>query len=384
MLRLSLILVFVVFSSCRNNAYEGSLSDVNAFYFWQTSLNTFDWQDSTFKALNTKKIYYRFFDVDWSAESGNPVPVSPLEGSYSCRCETHAEVVPVVFIANETFANLSLDESKRLAKNVHRKVLRQLPGILMTKGRQDIIEQRWWQQDPYQVKSRKFDEQRRYDSLYQAKMKQLREVQFDCDWTASTRDKYFAFLEESKRLFKEQLITSTVRLYQFKYPKDAGVPPVSRGMLMVYNAGNVRDLNEVNSIFNKKQVMSYLKAGQYPLPLDYALPLFEWALIFREGQLLDIVSASDLAHYNNNFETSSANRFKVANDFVFGFTAKSILIRKGDEIRIESPDMDDVKETAAWLSEHRNNKDAILTLYHLNNHDIQKNSKEIEDIFNSF
>ena len=95
----------------------------------------------------------------------------------------------------------------------------------------DAREEYWGEdRDPYRILSRDFQEQQRRDSLYNAQVAVFKEVQFDCDWTESTRVQYFAFLRESRKLFSGWRVSSTVRLYQYKYPEKAGVPPIERGM----------------------------------------------------------------------------------------------------------------------------------------------------------
>jgi len=258
--------------------------------------------------------------------------------------------------------------------------------MLFVAGREYLaFGETWWQQNPYQMKSRNFDEQRRYDSLYTAELATLREVQFDCDWTNTTRDAYFAFLKKSRELFKDVLVSSTVRLYQYKYPGKAGVPPVSRGMLMCYNAGDVTDIQEQNSIFNKSTIESYLDADDYPVPLDYALPLFQWALVYQQGKLRKIVPVEDIEAYAANLKaTQDQQQYTVETDFVLGYTASSIYLRRGDLIRIETPNLTDVAQIAQWLGEHKNNDDAVLTLYHLNQKDLEAHATEIEAIFAAF
>lgn len=381
MFRILPVAFLLLASACSSDKKTGTFKK-RAFYYWQTSLGAFDWRDSTYKAMSVSKIYLRVFDVDWSDESKAPVPVSPLHRGYNDL--DSVEIVPVVFITNETFKNLDRGQSITLARQVHKKVMRITSGLLGP-DEYDYIKDNWWEQNPYQVRSHRFDEIQRHDSAYMASMKQFREVQFDCDWTKSTKNNYFAFLEESQKLFGQQLVTSTVRLYQYKYPREAGLPPVKRGMLMCYNAGNVRDSKSVNSIFNKDEVMSYLEAGNYPIALDYALPVFDWALLYRQGELKAILSLATLKkEYADNVVVADESHLRVTYDFVYGHNSSSLLIRNGDEIRLEQPDMDEVKEVAAWLSAHKNNADAVLTFYHLNDHDFQEHSKKIEAIFNSF
>jgi hypothetical protein len=360
-------------------------SDRNAFYYWLTDVSRFPWSDSTYKALNVSKLYLRFFDVDWSEQSKIPMPVSPINFYYAYNSfDTAVEIVPVVFITNETFSHLNDEQSRALAHNVHKKVMNKLNGLFEHRARYDYT---WWQQNPYNVKSKNFDEQTKRDSTYAANLQRIHEVQFDCDWTKTTKTQYFAFLDEAKKLFPAKLISSTIRLYQYKYPAEAGIPPVKRGMLMCYNAGDIRSSKTTNSIFDKAEIMSYLEAKQYPIPLDYALPVFNWALLYQEGQLKRILSTATLYEEYQRYlgPTDPGNhRAVVQEDFVYGDTDNGIYIRTGDEIRFEQPDLEDVQEVAAWLSKQKNNEEAIVSLYHLNEHDLQKHSEAIQAIFDIF
>jgi hypothetical protein len=360
-------------------------SDRNAFYFWQTNISAFHWDDSTYNALNIDKLYLRFFDVDWSEQEKTPVPVSPINFYYSYNSpDTSTEIVPVVFITNETFRHLNEEQSRELARNVHKKIMNKLYSLFENLSGYDYS---WWEQNPYTIKSKNFNEQAKRDSSYTVNLQRIHEIQFDCDWTKTTRAQYFAFLEEVKKMFGQKLISSTIRLYQYKYPSEAGIPPVKRGMLMCYNAGNIRSAETKNSIFDKKEIMSYLEAKEYPVPLDYALPVFEWAVLYQQGKLKSILSSSTLRddywRYIGSIDQTTHTAV-VREDFVYGDTDNGLYIRQGDVIRFEEPDLDDVKELASWLSGHKNNKEAIVSLYHLNEHDLQKHSKAIQAIFDTF
>ncbi|WP_333820633.1 hypothetical protein [Ohtaekwangia sp.] len=72
--RLYIALVSVLLFCC-NTHQPTDRSDKNAFYFWQTSLYNFSWNDSTYKALHVSKLYTRLFDVDWSETAQAAVPV---------------------------------------------------------------------------------------------------------------------------------------------------------------------------------------------------------------------------------------------------------------------------------------------------------------------
>jgi len=380
--RLPIIALALLLFCCGEKKHSPHHSGApRAFYYWQTSFSAFQWRDSLFQSLNVDKIYYRFFDVDWDTEAKMAVPVSPLSMEEVYYWHSSAEVIPVVFITNETFKNLSIEGSKNLAHQVHHKTIARLTQMVADSPY--MLDDGYWEQNPYQIKSKKFDEHQRYDSAFHARMRTVKEVQFDCDWTASTKDKYFAFLSEVAPLFKDMKVTSTVRLYQYKYPKEAGVPPVQRGMLMCYNAGNAKDLQEKNSIFDKDQVMGYLDGASYPLKLDYALPIFQWALLYQNGKLAAILPASIVEEYKDNF-VRDGDDYIVNQDFTFGYTVNSTLLRNGDRVRIESPDMRDVTEVAEFLSDNKNNSDAVISLFHLNDYDLQKHSQEIKNIFDIF
>ncbi|HND87799.1 MAG TPA: hypothetical protein PK971_05710, partial [Saprospiraceae bacterium] len=85
------------------------------------------------------------------------------------------------------------------------------------------------------------------------------ELQFDCDWTASTREAYFSFLREMRAaLPRGSTLSATVRLHQYKFPDQTGVPPVERGMLMLYNTGDIDQPVLRNSIFDAADARKYL------------------------------------------------------------------------------------------------------------------------------
>jgi hypothetical protein len=132
--------------------------------------------------------------------------------------------------------------------------------------------------------------------------------------------------------------------------------------------------------------MDYLEeSNAYSIPLDYALPIFEWALLYQQGKLTRILSADELDQsYSQYLQPNGENKSTVIEEFVYGYTDDSIFIRRGDEIRYERPNLDDVQEVASWLSDNKNNKEAILTLYHLNTYDLHQHSQTIKDIYDTF
>jgi len=67
------------------------------------------------------------------------------------------------------------------------------------------------------------------------------EVQIDCDWTGSTKAVYFELLELLQKRFD---LSVTIRLHQLKYQNKTGIPPVEKGVLMVYNVGDLDNFEQ--------------------------------------------------------------------------------------------------------------------------------------------
>lgn len=161
-----------------------------AFYHWKATYNPTRSEVQQLNQLKINKLYVHFFDVDWDVRTRQPIPKAFL----TFRQKPPGVVVPVVFITNRTLANLSPGGLPELATHVTEAITRI--------SRQNAIT--------------------------------FREVQFDCDWSGSTRDRYFKLLT----LLASRLhcpLSATIRLHQIKYADQTGIPPVARGMLMLYN-----------------------------------------------------------------------------------------------------------------------------------------------------
>ena len=139
-------------------------------------------------------------------------------------------VIPTVFITNECIKKIDSSQIKTLAGNVYNLV-------------QDIINTHGFNS--------------------------IKEIQFDCDWTASTRSNYFLLLEKFNALWKDSGIpvSATIRLHQVKFMSRTGVPPVKKGLLMCYNMGNLKNPATGNSIIETAELE---KLYRNPLRLSAA------------------------------------------------------------------------------------------------------------------
>lgn len=120
----------------------------------------------------------------------------------------------------------------------------------------------------------------------------VREIQIDCDWTMSTRKTYYDFLKRLVDRANERnvKISTTIRLHQLTQP----VPPVARGVLMMYNTGDVRKLEGTNPILDMRDAGPYMRhLKKYDLPLSTAYPVFAWQVLFRDGHYVGIMHSDD-------------------------------------------------------------------------------------------
>jgi hypothetical protein len=72
------------------------------------------------------------------------------------------------------------------------------------------------------------------------------EVQIDCDWTAATRDNYFALLKKLKQqpFFQKKTLSTTIRLHQVKFVSQTDVPPADKGLLMLQHGQSASSAND--------------------------------------------------------------------------------------------------------------------------------------------
>ena len=128
---------------------------------------------------------------------------------------------------------------------------------------------------------------------------QISEIQFDCDWTSSTKDIYTKLCKSAKSLLEVKNIdlSITVRLHQL----TESAPDVDRGVLMLYNTGAFKNFDTRNSILDIKDSKIYLKKLKYSIPLDYAYPVFGWGIKFRDEKFVSIVQESDIVTDENEY-----------------------------------------------------------------------------------
>lgn len=197
------------------------------------------------------------------------------------------------------------------------------------------------------------------------------EIQFDCDWSVSTRAKYFSFLEKIKTILNKK-ISATIRLHQIKYFQKTGVPDVDYGLLMYYNMSTVGDFDTKNSILDNNIAKKYhYNFDKYPLKLKLALPLYSQAIQFREKRGIDIFEGVTKQDFKKNFKLIKNNYYEVAKSFYF----KGRYIYKGDILRFENSKISDLEvalDDFLSISKNRFNEVIFYTIEYKNKYNLKK------------
>ena len=342
-MRCILLLFLIVFASCNLASKKGDRKIDRAFYYWKSNFRISDAERKAIDTLKVQTIYLKFFDVDWNSNTGAPLPVAQLRITDSSYIQSRRiSIIPVIFITNECIYKIDPAQVNELAQKI----------TSLTKS----IEENYT-------------------------LTNISEIQIDCDWTASTREKYFSLLNRLKALNSNVVFSATIRLHQIKFSEKTGVPPVSRGMLMCYNMGNLTNIETRNSILEMGELKKYTgNLHNYPLPLDVALPLFDWKVLFRKGKFIGLIEGLPDSLLTVTAFFKKGNRFIAAKDT----TAGGYDFKAGDLLRNEESNYKDVLEAATLLSEKVSSSVLRISLYHLDPVILNKYSThEIENIYNA-
>ena len=312
------------------------------FYYWKTTYSPTKYEKNALRNLKVQTMYIRLFDVDAADDRIYPVaavrlPVA-LDPSY--------RYIPVIFITQRTL--LALNHAN--ISTVAARICNLAAGIC---GRSNL--------NPT-------------------------EIQIDCDWTSSTRVRYFELLRtlKSTDFFKGKLLSCTIRMHQIKYTASSGIPPVDKGLLMCYNMGNMKKPGDHNSIIDVTIAESYLSGiGSYPLHLDIALPIFSWSLLFHGQQFGRILRdvPEDLLQKNPLFRKRSGHLYQCLADTVWmGYKFSRL-----DVIRVEDCTQSKLEAIADYTAKRVNNDSVNIAFFSCDSITLSKHSvNELETIYDRY
>ncbi|MCU7617905.1 hypothetical protein NZ698_11915 [Chryseobacterium sp. PBS4-4] len=296
---LQLFFAFLFVASCSEKKIHPY-----TYYYWKTNLALNQSEKKALAESTTHFLCTRFFDVDKINGKFEPVAVITKAKSFS----TEKEIIPTVFITNRTFYQIKGEEITFLAESIYQLIQKKV--------------------NDYQLSS-------------------SNEIQIDCDWTAGTKDDYFKFLNELKKISGKE-ITCTLRLHQVKDKNLMGIPPVKKVYLMCYSTSSPLENSDKNSILDINILKSYLsKLEDYPFKnIEVALPIYSWGIVTNhlgKHKLINALSKQDLE--NENFKKISENEIEILKDgFYFGS-----FLNKGFKIKIEEISDEQIKEVVQFL-----------------------------------
>lgn len=321
-----------------------SSSNGNGIYYWRTTMSLNEKEKEFLDRHNVTRLYVRFFDVDreFTARQGEDViPIATIAMNDSLP--EGVDVIPTVYITTYAIERMQLKEEEYAEK------------IL-----------------------------KRIDAMCRQKGISYSEIQLDCDWTKNTCDTFYNLCRMVKsKMDSKQSLSSTIRLHQLVQTP----PPVDKGVLMVYNTGNLNEMTTENSIFSLKDIEPYLRDSRladYELPLDIAYPTYGWSVIYRPvggkyhfDKLLRRTDFSELPQ----LKKIGKNMYEVTDDV--NFTPETNQWNdayRGYRVRVERPDAREILAVKKKIEAQLKDKPHSNILYHLDeaqlshysNHDIDK------------
>ena len=299
------IFTALLLSSCND---DGGDSRRRAVYYWSTVLDMDSAKQQFISRHDIGRIYIRYFDVV-PGDDGAPQPNATLR--FKTGLPEGVEPVPTVYVVNECMAG----DTAGLARRIFDRVM-QMSETNDVKG--------------------------------------VREVQIDCDWTRRTRDRYFSFLRTFGSLAGQKgvSVSATIRLHQLA----ESPPPVSRGVLMMYNTGDFTDLACEKPILDMHDAAPYLRhLDDYDLELAAAYPIYAWRILFRGGRYVGIMHRDDY-----------------------------LPVLPGDSVVIRAPTLSDVTEAARAVAKRRADAARNVILFDISGSNINRfKPEDYEKIFNS-
>jgi hypothetical protein len=337
----------IAVSCCYCHPRKTPISSVNrSFYYWKSVYSLTGKEEEYLRALRVNRLYVRFFDVTWDAERARAMPTAPVR--FNDSSYLRYSIIPVIFIGNEVLAKLDTAGVCALAGKM---------AGLVTQLREEN------------------------------RLPLPRELQLDCDWTAATRDRYFTLLTDIRQWLnahgqKSCQLSATVRLYQCKYRKVTGVPPVDKGLLMCYNMGDLKNRKARNSILETTELEKYTsQLSSYPLPLDVALPIFNWKVFFHEGRYAGLLKSLPTALLNNSAVMKSGNLYTFRRDT----SLKGYPFEMGDQLRDEQSEYDALQATASVVVHQLKSSPRTVLFFHLDSSNLAKyTADELETIYIDF
>ena len=147
-----LIVIFAI--ACGNSHAKSEQPVGRAFYYWRTTFALSPAERTALADVGVTRLYVRMFDIEWNTVEAAPRMVGKITVAKDQQVPPGIEVVPVVFIRQEVFKHIDAATGARLASDTWTEAKRRTELLGSTP----------------------------------------REFQLDCDWTDSSKNRFFGFL----------------------------------------------------------------------------------------------------------------------------------------------------------------------------------------------
>ncbi len=316
--------IFLVLGNLLSMGCSPNRQPEASFYYWKSVFRLSAKERKSLKELNVNRLYIKFFDVDWNYETQQALPVAQIQ--FAENIPNSLAVVPTVFITNQTMLQISEEDLPALAQKLTAKIF----------------------------------------AMVAAQHLNVPEIQLDCDWSGKSREKFFKIvsLVKQKLAPKSIQLSATIRLHQLKFVGKTGVPPVDRGVLMFYNMGSLDGLNTDNSILDLNIARHYLhRLKDYPIPLDVALPIYQWAVLKRENRVINLLTHVPLDSLTDTsrYEPLGAKKVRVRRSHYL----QSVYLYPGDELRLEEVSLAELQGAAELTEPIVNQPKPHIIFYYL-------------------
>lgn len=345
LLSIAIALLTVAATSCGKpeQASAPAHPEKNAVYYWKTTFNTDSADCDLLHRHKIGRVYMRMFDVvpdKYPYDDKIENRVVPNASIRICDPRNRLakdfagiEFVPVVYVTLEALKAMKGHEGT-LASNIVTRV-------------HNMCE---------------------YNGL-----RNVSELQLDCDWTTSTEKSFFSLCDSTRRILRKEKsaekegwsLSSTIRLHQLARK----APPVDRGVLMVYNTGNFDNPDAANSIIDADDVQPYLKRlSSYNLHLDVAYPTYSWQLLFRDRRFVGLMDNADLTDTTAFKRRAASNVYIARRDVPYNNT----VIHAGDMVRAETSSFADIVRVKDMIEQCLSERPHSNILYHLDFENLSK------------
>ncbi|MGL4631684.1 MAG: hypothetical protein ACRCVT_10805 [Leadbetterella sp.] len=321
----SLFALLFVLVSCHSESTDHHIT--TGFYHWKTQYKLTKQESQALQQQDY--LYLRFFDI--VLKNKRPFPTAVLD----LQTPPSKAIIPVIYVDHVIFYRILPGEINTLAQNTATLV----------------------------------------NSISKAHHISFKEIQIDCDWTKTTKDSYFYFLESLKKHLVGIELSVTLRLHQIKYSRTTGVPPVKKGILMCYNMADWRNSQTPNSILDTRVLKQYKDyISDYPLAMDLAMPIFHWAIVYQAGKPKGILKGFQerFLQNKNSFEVLPHHTYICKKDA----TIQSSSFKKGDFIRHESVPEGLLEDTTRGILNLISNRDIRIVYFDLQEQYLQNYSIE--------